>query len=192
MPSGEANICCPCSIEKPLRLVKDGIFSKSKGSKARRATSMGDMEVARTSLVRSSTVFNWSGANRLVSAAKDSGGWLNQSARQAFRPVGVRGADGDHQFPGVGEILLVELETLHGRLIGGQQIEDIDVKAQPPQPETDRDAQENPPPAFQKQTHGARKPSMVSPERVFSSRQPPSGLRSNRKGAGSGAPERAV
>ena len=61
-------------MEKPLKLVSAGMFNKSNGSKARRAMSIGDMEVARTSLVSVSTACSRSGASRLVSAAKDSGG----------------------------------------------------------------------------------------------------------------------
>src|ERR1035438_3849834 len=59
--------------------VSAGMSSRSNGSKARRATSIGDMEVVSRSLVRVSTGFNWLAASRFVSAAKSSGGWLNQN-----------------------------------------------------------------------------------------------------------------
>ena len=121
---------------------------------------------------------------------------LSQAGRQRIRqplgPFGVRGAEGDDQFPRVGEMLLVKFQSLDRRFVRRQQVEDVHVKPEPAQSEADRHREQGPPPAFQEQTHGARKPSKVSPERVFSSRQPPSGLRSKRNGSGSGSPARAV
>ncbi len=73
-PSDDANIFCPCSIEMPLRLVSAGESSRLNGSKARRAMSIGDMDVVRTSFVWARTDFSLSGVNRLVIAPNISGG----------------------------------------------------------------------------------------------------------------------
>ena len=106
--------------------------------------------------------------NRLVSAAKASGGWLNQieqariSAscsgllqprrlpRHAGDQIGLRREvfpasapancsrffrinrpHGDDEFPGVGEMFLVNFQPLHGRLFRRQQIQNLHIEAQP-------------------------------------------------------------
>ena len=225
-PSEEANICCPCSIERPLRLVSAGMFSRSKGSKARRAMSIGDMEVVSTSLVWASTDLQLAGRQpvgqraesfrrlvepqaaeqfghlrrvfhpgRLPGHARDQVRLLPQAggqrARQPLRPFGLRGAEGDHQFPGVGEMLLVKLQALHRRLIGRQQIEDIHVKAEPPQPEADRHEQQAPTTSVSG-TNSRREKAFQGFSRasVF---QPPAavGPRSKRNGGASGFPVNA-
>ena len=126
----------------------------------------------------------------------DEIGFLPQTRRQfasePLRPVGIWCAECDNQFAGVGEVLLVKFQALDGWLVRRQQVEDVHVKAQPRQAEADRHDEQRPPPAFQKVNHGERKPSKVSPVREFSSRQPPSGLRSKRNGSGSGFPASAV
>ena len=78
---------------------------------------------------------------------------LRQCARQSFRLVGVRRAEGDDQFAGVGEMLLVKFQALDRRLVRRQQVEDVHVEAQPPRAEANRHHEQRPPPAFEKSAH---------------------------------------
>ncbi len=78
-PPEDENICCPCSMDMPLRFVRPGKLNRSKGSKASRATSIGDIDVASVSLVLASKSGSWLGASRFVSAPNASGGWLSHA-----------------------------------------------------------------------------------------------------------------
>ena len=54
-----------------------------------------------------------------------------QRVRQPLGPFGVRGAEGDDQFPRVGEMLLVKFQSLDRRFVRRQQVEDVHVKPEP-------------------------------------------------------------
>ena len=65
-----------------------------------------------------------------------------QRACQPFRLLGLRRPNGDDEFPGVGKMLLVELQALHRRLVGRQQVEHLDINAHPPPADRGRHGQQ--------------------------------------------------
>src|SRR5580698_1731150 len=78
-PSAEANICWLWPLEKLATLEIAGSDIKLYGSYSRRPKSIGDIDVARASLVWSKTLVRFSGANRSFNSANAADGWLNQS-----------------------------------------------------------------------------------------------------------------
>lgn len=55
--------------------------------------------------------------------------------------------ESEDEFPGIGEVGLVELETLDDGEAWGEEVQDFDVEAQPYQSEEEQNGWEQPPPS---------------------------------------------
>ena len=107
-----------------------------------------------------------------------------------FCGLGVGAVDCQDQFAGVGKMLLVNLQALHGRNVSGQKAEHVGIEMETGESRRHREEQRQPPPMEPTRPHGKNWPSRYSPVPAFSSRQELSALRVNFHGASAGLPAR--
>ncbi|PYL00654.1 MAG: hypothetical protein DME19_04435 [Verrucomicrobia bacterium] len=114
---------------------------------------------------------------------------VGNGARGVLGSFAVRNANGENQLPRVGKILLVDFQPSNRGGVAGQQVQNFDIKSKSSEAERDRNQQHQAEPAAERD-HGVRNPSILSPLRLFSSRQRPSSNCFQRQFAGGTRPVR--